>query len=135
MPKSYIVSKQIDKVLFFVSLLIILITSYSITVYHHIYVADVELIRINKDGDSFNEPVSNIIKLFGYGGYKKDIFWRNLEDAINNNTEIKYQNKNYEPGTKLVWTVHYSYNSTKKNKIKKYIYEAGVDGKLQKKNL
>lgn len=49
-------------------------------------------------------------------------------------TVIKYNQFTYEPGTQFVWIIHYSYNSTKKDKTKKYIFEADDKGKLKVKN-
>lgn len=130
----YIFTIQIDKVLFSVLIIITLITSYRITVYHHVYVADIELIRINKDTTTIKEDMGEIPKIFGYGSFEEDIFWRSVENSINSNMLIKYNQFSYEPGTQFIWTIHYSYNSTKKNKTRRYIFEADDKGRLSSKN-
>lgn len=127
-----IISQRLDKIIFITFLILIILGSYRLAVYHYVYVADIKLLRINPDNTVVNEEIGNIPKLFGYGDYKENIFWRSLENSINNNVELIYSSRNYEPGTELVFIINYSYNSTKEDKTKEYRYKVATNGKLQK---
>jgi len=119
--------KTYDTILFFILFAIILITSYSITVYHHVIASNLDFHRIDPSGEKAEILISNKIQ---YGAFSKEIFWRITREIIDNKMEIQYQNKIYKPKTKFVWTVNYSYNSIDMDRIKTFVYQADENGKL-----
>ena len=133
MSKITIYSKHTDLTLFLIISLIIIMSSQRVTVYHHVFVTDIHLYRMNINGERIKEMIVNIPRILGYGDFKEDIFWKSVENSINNNMAIQYNQFNYEPGTQFIWIIHYSYNSTKKDKTRRYIFEADGKGKLRYK--
>ena len=119
--------KTYDTILFFILFAIILITSYSFTVYHHVIASNLDFHRIDPNGEKAEILISNKIQ---YGAFSKEIFWRITREIIDNKMEIQYQNKIYKPKTKFVWTVNYSYNSIDMDRIKTFVYQADENGKL-----
>jgi len=76
--KPYITrSKKTDIIAFIVLVFLILVTSYRIRVYYQVTVAEVDLVRVNPDGEAFEIPTKNIVRLFGLASSPPEVFCLN----------------------------------------------------------
>lgn len=134
MDHNYIFSEKIDKAVFIIIFIFILLTSYRIVVYSNILISDINLVEIKPDGKRINMPIENLNMIIYRGNVSENVLWRTTKNTIDNFIVRFGKYRTYKPGTKIIWKINYSYNSTKKNNIKMFIYEADKNGRLNFKS-
>ena len=125
-------SKKTDIIAFIVLVCLILVTSYRIRVYYRVTVAEVQLVRVNPDGEVIWVPTDNIVRLFALASRPPKVIW----DSLDYITELYVRNylKFYkvEPGTQFKWTITYSHNSTVLEDKRIISFEIGKDQDVRK---
>lgn len=106
-------ARRRDLLLFFSVLGLMLLASPRLRVYYHVTVAEVSVERITPDGQTVALPTPPEFVRPGDGYWGGDILMGWLEPRIRTFMQSSDWNRDAAPGTKFVWAVRWSDDSSK----------------------
>jgi hypothetical protein len=131
--KTYLTgSRKTDFIMFSILACLLLISSYRIRAYYQVTVADVNLVRINPDGERIDIPTTNFIRLFALASRPPEVLWDSLQSILESFTGNYMRSDEVKAGTQFNWIIRYSYNSTKLQDERIISFKKGTDQDVHK---
>jgi hypothetical protein len=111
-------------VLFFSILGLMLLCAPELRVYYQVTVVEVSVERVTPDGQRIELPTPPRFAQPGYGYWRGDVLMSRLEPRIRDYMRSSHWAREAQPGTRFVWTVRWSENSTRLDQVDRIVWEA-----------
>ena len=117
-------SRRSDRLLFFSVLCMLIVVSPRLRVYYQVTVVEVSVDRVTPEGQRVALETPSQFKRPGSGNWRGDTLMSRLEPSICQYMQRSDWARDALPGTRFVWTVRWSENSTKLDQVDSVEWEA-----------
>jgi len=117
-------SRRSDRLLFFSVLGLLILFTPALRVYYQVTVAEVSVERVTPDGRRIALETPSQFERPGFGYWRGDVLMSRLEPRIREYMQRSAWAGDAQPGTRFVWTVRWSDDSTKLDQVDHVEWEA-----------